>query len=241
MWAKSPECRERTDGRGRQLLFFGHVRSRLRGQGGFTLIELLVVILLASVISVGVLTMLSGATNVFNSQEVRMINQDDARTAINQMARYLRMATDSADSQSTASNAIALANPQEIVFYCDVDGDGVAEKVRYYLASSILRSQTEEPDWRTSPTPGWYYGAYDTGGVVIENRVRNESQPMFVYYRYGGSGTLEAFTPSSDSLRESVVAIGITIQVGERPDLAAKDVELTTQVQIRQRYEGGLK
>jgi hypothetical protein len=170
-----------------------------------------------------------------------MMNQDDARTAINQMARYLRMATSSADSQSTASNAIAVALPQEVVFYCDVDGDNVSEKVRYYLASSILRSQTEDPAWVTSPTPGWYYDGYESDGVVIENRVRNESLPMFKYYRYGGSGALEAFTPSSDSLRENIVAIGITIKVGERPDLAARDVELTTQVQIRQRYEGGLK
>ena len=48
-----------------------------------------------------------GTTSVFNSQEVRMLNQDDARTAINQMARYIRMATSSADNQSTVSNAIA--------------------------------------------------------------------------------------------------------------------------------------
>jgi prepilin-type N-terminal cleavage/methylation domain-containing protein len=217
------------------------VRSRLYNQNGFTLIELTMVVLLASMISVAVLMMLRGTTSVFNSQEVRMLNQDDARTAINQLARYLRMATSSADSQSTASNAIALALPQEVVFYCDIDGDEVAEKVRYYLATSILRSQTEEPEWVTSPSPGWVYGAYDSTGVVIENRVRNESEPMFRYYRYDGNGALEAFNPSSDLLREAIVAIGLTIRVGERPDLAARDVELTTQVQIRQRYEGGLK
>ncbi len=199
------------------------------------------VVLLASVISVAVLMVFRGTTSVFNSQEVRMLNQDDARTAINQLARYLRMATSSADSQSTASNAIALALPQEVVFYCDIDGDETAEKVRYYLATSILRSQMEEPEWVTSPSPGWVYGEYESSGVVIENRVRNESEPMFTYYRYDGDGALEAFTPSSDSLREAIVAIGITIKVGERPDLAARDVELTTQVQIRQRYEGGLK
>jgi prepilin-type N-terminal cleavage/methylation domain-containing protein len=239
--AKSRDARERAVGRREHLLVLDRVRSRLSGQRGFTLIELTMVVLLASMISVAVLLMLQGTSNVFNSQEVRMLNQDDARTAINQVARYLRMATDSADNQSTVSNAIALANPQEVVFYCDVDGDKVSEKVRYYLANSILRSQTEDPEWVTSPTPGWHYGSYDTDGVVIENRVRNASDPMFTYYRYNGSGALETFSPSTDSLREKIVAIGITIKVGERPDLAAKDVELTTQVQIRQRYEGGLK
>ena len=115
-----------------------------------------------------------------------MLNQDDARTAINQMTRYLRMATDSADNVTTLSNAVATALPQDIEFYCDVDGDEVAEKVRYYLEGSVLMSQTVDPEWVEGEHPYWEYGAYDTDGVVIENRVRNEeTEPMFIYYRQG--------------------------------------------------------
>jgi prepilin-type N-terminal cleavage/methylation domain-containing protein len=219
------------------------VRSRISGQRGFTLIELLMVVLLASIISAGVLMTFKGTANVFHSQQVRVLNQDDARTAMNQLSRYLRMATSSVDNQTTVSNAIANALPQEVEFYCDMDGDTEAEKVRYYLENSILRSQTEEPDWVTTPTPHWQYGEYNNDGVVIENRVRNDTQPMFVYYRQplDPSGSLEQFSPTTDLLREKIVAVGITIKVGERPDLAAKDVVLSTEVQIRQRYQGGLK
>jgi prepilin-type N-terminal cleavage/methylation domain-containing protein len=207
------------------------LRDRLSGQRGFSLVELLVVILAGTIVSVAVLLVLRGTSTVFNSQEMRILNQDDARLAINQMSRFIRMATSSADNESSASNAIATALGQDIAFYCDVDGDGIAEKVRYYVEGSVLWSQTEDPVWVETPTPG----------VVIENRVRNEALAMFTYYRYNGAGALESFVPTSDAQRAQVVNVGITIKVGERPDLAPKDVVLSTDVQIRQRYEGGLK
>jgi prepilin-type N-terminal cleavage/methylation domain-containing protein len=212
----------------------------LRSQRGFSMIELLVVILVASVLTTAALLFLQGTSRVFNSQEVRIQNQDDARTAMNQMTRYLRMATDSADNGTTLSNAMATASPNDIEFYCDVDGDKVAEKVRYYLVGSVLRSQTVDPEWVTGQNPYWRYGAYTTDGIVIENRVRNEtSQPMFLYYRQGTLG-LEAFSPSTDVQKREVVTVGVFIRVGARPDLAERDVYLSTEVQLRQRYTGGL-
>jgi prepilin-type N-terminal cleavage/methylation domain-containing protein len=225
----------------RPSAFLNLVRRRLTKQQGFTIVELMLVILIGSLISVAVLVVLRGSSTVFNSQEVRILNQDDARLAINQMSRFIRMAASSADNRTTVSNAIATALPFEIEFYCDVDGDGVTDKVRYYLAGSELRSQTEAPVWVETPTPGWQYGAYESDGVVIENRVRNDTEAMFTYYRYDGAGALEAFSPVSEADKEEVITVTLTIKVGERPDLAPKDVVLSTDVQIRQRYEGGLK
>jgi prepilin-type N-terminal cleavage/methylation domain-containing protein len=221
-----------------------HFRSTWRGlrsQRGFSLVELLVVMLVASILTVAVLLFLQGTTRVFNSQEVRIQNQDDARTAVNQLTRYLRMATNSEDNGTTLSNAIATTLPGDVEFYCDVDGDTVAEKLRYYLVGNVLRSQSVDPEWVTGEHPYWRYGAYTTDGIVIENRVRNESnQPMFVYYRQAATGSLEQFSPATDVDRRQVVTVGIFIRVGARPDLAERDVYLSTEVQIRQRYTGGL-
>lgn len=217
------------------------ILSRVRRDRGFTVVELMVVILLAGILSVAGLMFLGSTTKVFNSQGVRMLNQDDARTAVNQMTRYLRMATDSMDNQTTQSNAVATALGMDIEFFCDVDGDGEAEKVRYYLVDNELRSQTEEPEWvEDGDDSYWEYGEYETDGIVIENRVRNEEdQPLFTYYHQGESG-LEEFTPSTDELRREIVSVGLFIRVGERPELAARDMFLSTEVQIRQRYSGGL-
>jgi prepilin-type N-terminal cleavage/methylation domain-containing protein len=228
--------------RTRASLIYASARAKLSAQCGFTLVELLLVMLVSSVIMVAVLMVLQGTTRVFNSQEVRMLNQDDARTAINQMTRYLRMATSSADNGTTLSNAIETALPQQVEFYCDIDGDSEVEKARYYLVNNVLWLQSDQPIWITGTSPHWQYNGYDSNGLVIQNRVRNGTEPMFTYYRYvDATGTLQAFTPVTVEDKRSIVTIGITIMVGDRPDLAAKDVILSTSVQIRQRYQGGLQ
>jgi prepilin-type N-terminal cleavage/methylation domain-containing protein len=216
------------------------IRSRLSGEGGFTLVELLVVMVLAGIISVAVLMMLSNLTGVFNSQSTRMLNQDDARTAINEVARYIRAATSSADNQTSQTNSIATASPQEIEFYCDLNGDGIAEKVRYYLQGTTLKMQSVKPLWVLTPSAHWTYPAYTTDGVVIQNAVLNGGAALFRYYK-NVSGAMVEFTPNTTALRQLVVSIGISLTVNEQPKLARGNVQLATNVEIRQRYQGGLE
>ena len=216
------------------------VRSRIGGQDGFTLVELLVVIVLAGLIAAAVFGFLFSLTNVFNSQEARIQNQDDARTAINQVSRYIRMATSSADNQTSQSNSIANASPQDLEFYCDLDGDGIAEKARYYLSGTTLKMQSVDPNWVLTPTPHWTYPAYTIDGIVVQNAVLNGSGPVFRYYK-NVSGSMVEFTPNTAALRQLVVTVGISVTVNEKPKLAKGNVQLATNVEIRQRYEGGLK
>jgi prepilin-type N-terminal cleavage/methylation domain-containing protein len=230
--------RERGSVLGPPLL--GVARVRCGRERGFTLIELLVVILVSAVVAVAVLAAFSSLSGGFHEQGVRMQNQDDARTAINQMTRYIRMATSSADNLTTQSNAIATALPQDIEFYCDVDGDGVAEKVRYYLDGITLLMQTAEPVWITGTSPHWQYPAYETDGVVIQDAVRNGVAAVFSYYRYA-SGVLQQFTPATAGDRMAIATVSISVTVNEKPELANGNVVLATDVQIRQRYEGGLE
>ncbi len=215
------------------------VRSRLKREGGWTLVELLVVVVLMAVIGAAILGVLSSLTGVFASQGVRIQNQDDARSALNEVTRYLRMVTSSADNQTSQSNSIADASSQAVEFYCDLDGDGIVEKARYYLQGTTLKLQTVEPTWVLTPTAHWVYPAYTIDGVVIQNAVINGANPVFRYYRYTG-GALVEFTPDTAALRQQIVTISISLTVNEAPKLARGNVVLTTDVQIRQRYEGGL-
>ncbi len=227
----------------RALHSAGRIRSlrvRLYRREGFTLIELLVVVLLAGIISAAVIGVLFSLTGVFNSQGTRIVNQDDARTAINQVARYIRMATSSADNQTSQTNSIATALPQDIEFYCDLDGDGIAEKARYYLQGTSLKMQTVEPTWVLTPSPHYAYLAYTTNGSVVQNAVMNGASPVFTYFKEV-SGTMVAFTPNTAALRQQVVTIGISLTVNEQPKLARGNVQLATNVEIRQRYQGGLQ
>ncbi len=202
--------------------------------------ELLVVMVLVGVMAGGAFGILYSLTGVFHSQQVRVQNQDDARIAVNQIARYLRMATSSADNQTSQSNAVLTALPQDVEFYCDIDGDDVAEKARYYLAGGSLRMQSVDPVWVTSPQPQWTYPAYDEDGVVIQNGIRNGGDPLFTYFRYV-SGSLQEFSPVTAADRQRIVTIAVSLTVNEIPELARGNVQLATEVQIRQRYEGGLE
>jgi type II secretory pathway pseudopilin PulG len=215
------------------------IRERAVRQGGFTIVELLVAMLITVVVVAAILAIFSGFSGSFYGQMTRIQNQDDARTAINQVARYIRMATSSAGHDSSLSNAIITALPQDIEFYCDLSGDGVPERVRYYLDGATLLMQTREPE--KTKTGLWKYAEdYATNGVVVQDAIRNGAAPVFTYYRYAG-GALEGFSPNSDAQRREIKTVAVSVEVNAKPELAKGSVILATDVQIRQRYEGELK
>lgn len=195
---------------------------------------------LAGVLMAAALSLLITTTRVFHDQQVEMQSQDSARLSINQIARYLRAATSSADNLSSQSNAIATAQNADIEFFCDIDGDEMAEKVRYYLSGSNLRMQTSEPLLMASPEPHWTYPSYETDGILVQDGVSNQQEGCFRYFRRGDEG-LEEFSPTSASLRREIVTVEVRLEVDEEPESGHNGVELATEVQLRQRYQGGLE
>lgn len=219
--------------------FITAARERLARESGFTIVELVVVTMITMIVVAAILSIFLSLSGAFNNQMTRVQNQDDARTAINQMARYIRMATSSADSESTLSNAILTALPQDLEFYCDVDGDGVADKVRYYLDGATLLMQTLKPEKTAEGL--WEYAAdYQTDGIVVQDSIRNGTSGVFTYYKYV-DGALEECLPVTAAEKREIKTVAISVEVNARPELAKGSVILATDVQIRQRYEGELK
>lgn len=212
--------------------------SVLRGARGFTLVELLVAMGLVGVVAAAILGLYAGVFRSVFDQGTRIQNQDSARTATNQMSRYLRAACSSAANLTSRSDAFAVTLPQELVFFTDLNGDEHADKVRYYLAGTTLKMQTVAPDLSTNPP---MYPGYVTDAVIIPG-VRNGAQALFRYYRYDDAtlSLIEIPSPTTAELREQVVAVDIRLVVNEIPKLARGSVELATRVQVRQRYNGGL-
>jgi prepilin-type N-terminal cleavage/methylation domain-containing protein len=225
------------------------IRKRLRSARGFTLIELLVVCLVAGILGGAMLGLYEGLVRSWADTGHRIIDQDDARTAINEISRYIRMAESSASNLTSTSDAVALAQPQELVFYADIDGIGAPEKVRYYLSGKTLRMATLAAD--TSTSPPTYPTSYASDGVVIMDGVQNGTTPLFTYYKMNpayasnpvaANDTLVLMTnPTSAADLTSIVAVGIKIFVNDTPVGVSKgNVSLDTTIQIRQRYNGGL-
>jgi type II secretory pathway pseudopilin PulG len=221
-------------------------RHILRKAGGFTLIELLVVCITAGLLGAAILGIYQGLVRSWADTNHRIVNQDDARFAINEISRYLRMAESSASNLTSFSDAVALATPSELVFYADLDGDGAPEKCRYYLDDTTLRLASLPPDTSTSPPS--YPTAYTSDGIVIMKGI--QSTDIFTYYKMNpayltnpipSNDTLVLVSnpTSADDLR-SIIAVDITLAVNETPGLPDANVVLDTRVQIRQRYNGGL-
>ena len=215
-------------------------RATERSERGFTLIELMLVVLLAGVISAAVLALYGGVARSTADQGTRIDNQDSARMAMYEMSRFVRAACSSESNLTSVSDSLLLAGPQELIFFADLDADDRAEKIRYYLSDTTLRMQTAEPD--TSTTPPSYPAGYGTDSIVILDGVRNGTAPIFTYFGYDqDTAALYAIpTPNTEALRRAVVAVGIRLVVNEKPELARGGVEVSTRVQIRQRYNGGL-
>jgi prepilin-type N-terminal cleavage/methylation domain-containing protein len=223
------------------------LRNRLRASQGFTLIELLVVMLIAGILAGAMLGLYYGVVRSFADTGNRMVNQDDARTAINQMGRYIRMATSSASNQTSISDAIAVASPQELVFFADINGNGQPDKVRYYLSGLTMKMATVAPNMTTNPPS---YPTYTTDGVVVMNGIQNGATAIFTYYQINPAYTsttdaahdnLTVITnPTTAADRLKIGAVGLTVYVNEAPKLSKGNVKLDGLVQIRQRYNGGL-
>ncbi|NLE10021.1 MAG: prepilin-type N-terminal cleavage/methylation domain-containing protein [Actinobacteria bacterium] len=214
--------------------------TRASRQEGFTLVELMVVVLIAGIISVTVLTFYLSALRSTADQTTRIQNQDSARFAMYEMSRYIRGACDSDSNQTSIDDSLALARPQEMAFYADVDGDGSAEKLHYYLSGTTLKMELTEPD--TGTIPPTYPAQHQLESLVILDGIRNGSDPIFSYYAYNeGTGAIyQIADPNSADLRRAVVAVGIDLSVNEKPELARRATAVSTRVQLRGRNTGDL-
>lgn len=220
------------------------LRDRLpRGRQGFSLIELLVAAGAGTLLLGAVLAVYVTSLYAFANQRQRMVNNDVTRVAIDQLSRYIR-AISYPESTQRIADAIEVSQPNDFVFYTDLDGNGRNDKVEYYVTSTgnpgkeSLKMKSAAPNMGSTPPS---YGAYTTDGTVVLTAIRNSAGPIFRYYRFNTtSNQIEAFTPTTANDRSTIVAVGIRVVVNEVPKIAKGDVELETVIQVRQRYNGGL-
>ena len=237
------------------------VRTWCRKAQGFSLVELVVVCTLTALVGGAILGIYDGLVRSWADTSHRIVNQDDARLALDEVSRLLRMSESSESNLSSTSDAVAVAADNQLVFYSDIDGDGLAEKVRYYLDGTSLRMATVDPN--TSTSPPTYASTYTGDGVIIMNGVQNYSDtnstnwmPVFTFYKmnpaYVGNPVPANDTLIPISLTTSthqqvtstdlpgIVAVEIKLAVNETPGVPKASFVLDTLIQIRQRYNGGL-
>lgn len=107
---------------------------------GLTLIETIVAIFVFTLAmgAVSGLIVMGYRTHSYIWQQSIAI--DEAREGIEAMVKELRIASPG----DNGSYPIENAGDKEIIFYSDIDGDGQAERVRYFLATVSAGSQTQK-------------------------------------------------------------------------------------------------
>lgn len=187
------------------------------GQKGITLLELLIF----SAIFVTALGAVYLMYFTSHTTFIRGVNKSDlqqnARVAMEMMARELRMAgydPSNAIPLQGSQTAIQAASASDITFIADVTGDNVSDWVRYRLqGNQVIRE-----------TSSWVGGAWTPNPAAQGELADSVSALSFAYY--DGSNTV---TATLASVRR--ITIGVTVQ-----NTAARKTEtfpLTIDLRLR--------
>lgn len=192
-------------------------------KSGLTVVELIV--------SVAILGLITGTITLFQRDlfSLNFIAQNnlsaqlDARHVLKQMVAELRETSPS----SLGSYPLALASSSAITFYTDTDGNGIKERVRYYLSGKNLMRGYLVP----TGSPLVYNNANETNTVSVANIYNSSTTPIFEYYdtNYAGTTTALSFPVNIPSVR----MVKITVVIEKDPNKSPVPITVTTKVNLR--------
>ena len=118
--------------------------STLRGQDGFTLVELMVAMSIFLLILVGVFQVFDPSHRAYQASERKLDVQQNARVAMDAMARQIRMTgyfPENIDTDNTndLANPVQAASEAALAVAGDLDGTGASNAFTFCLDSTGLR------------------------------------------------------------------------------------------------------
>jgi prepilin-type N-terminal cleavage/methylation domain-containing protein len=216
--------------------------SRVGAEHGFTLIEMLVTMAITVVVFGATLSLLDVFQKDNSLAQVRNETQDNARNAMDRLARDLRSV---AAPSTKVAGALEKAEEYAVAFEtvdtnkAQASGSKNAAnlmRVRYCLDDS---SQTNEVLWRQTQTwsseeaplvpsstacPDVTAGDYEASTRLVEhitNRVGGQPRPAF---HYG---------PAGAALVSQIVSVEPTIYLDLKPGSAPGETQLTSSISLR--------
>lgn len=216
---------------------------RSRVLGGFTVVEVLVAIFMFGLILFGIMQVFEPTTLAYPSAQRTRNAQRNGRTAMDVMAREIRMAgyfPENADKtpENDQSNAIELATNAALAVAGDLDGTGVTSTFLFCLDAGTLR-RVHGP--RGAPS------SYSCrGGNVLAERV---DRLAFAYYDAANTplpnpptgaydldghaiGAVPSFATTNE--REAIRRVVITVTATEAvPNQPSQTYTLTSDVRLR--------
>ena len=147
--------------------------QNIKKENGFTLIEVLITSVITVILGGAIISVIYLTTQTRLSAFNNLTNVDQTNLLISQMERELR----NVRPADNGAYSLVVVHDQEIVFYSDIDYDGITEKVRYTLDGTEFTKGVIKPTG--------YPAVYDQNNekqAVLTNDVKNGSTPIFYYY-----------------------------------------------------------
>jgi len=199
------------------------LQTRTQKKKGFTLVETMLAVAIFSIVIVAVGAFQRDVFFFNDVLQVGLTNVTEARKVLRPFVGEVR----SARPSNLGAPAIELASPTTFIFYSDLDGDGLNERVRYFVDGTDFKKGVIKP----SGNPITYNAAQEKIINVVHHVV--PEQTAFSYYGTQYNGTDEtpplAFPVSPSHVR--LVRIDLTIDAN--PDRAPNLMTITTQATVR--------
>ncbi|HLP86462.1 MAG TPA: prepilin-type N-terminal cleavage/methylation domain-containing protein [Candidatus Paceibacterota bacterium] len=191
-------------------------------KNGFTLVEIIVTMSIFSLVIAAIGLFARDTVYYNNLFSGGLTSYDDARKILQPVTSEIRGASPS----SLGSYSIESANSTSFVFYTDTNGDGLKERIRYFLDNGILKRGIIIP----STSPINYLPSSEVVTDVISN-LKNNGVPVFTYYDSSYNGNSLPLTEPVSI--EDIRLVKITLIIDSDPNRPPLPITVTTQVSIR--------
>lgn len=190
---------------------------------GFTLVETIVAI----AIFTGVIVALGAfQRDVFFFNDVLQIglnNVTEARKVLRPFVGEVRKAQPS----NTGSSSIESAQQKSFIFYTDTDGDGVRERIRYFIEGDTFKKGVVTP----TGDPLSYNISNEKIVSVVHDVIYDSTNFSYFDSNYNGTSATPALSfPVSPS---DVRLIKIDLTIDANPGRAPSLMTITTQATVR--------
>lgn len=189
---------------------------------GLTTIETIVVICIFVLISLIIFGWQKDIFFINTLFSKRLTSQENIRKTIKNFVTEIR------EAQISAAGAYPLekVNKDEIIFYSDIDLDGIVERVRYFLQDKKIKKGVIKPSGQPP-----VYNPDDEVIIELVSHIINPNNEIFTYFdkNYDGSG--DPLPQPVEIL--AVRLVRITIVVDEDPNRPPEPITETSQATIR--------
>jgi type II secretory pathway pseudopilin PulG len=178
-------------------------------KSGFTLLETVVYIAIAGLV---LLAVTNAIITFYQSNRYtleQMTQLDSARKGVAALVAGIREATYS----ELGSYPIESADTSSITFYADIDNDGTAERVRYFLSGGNFNKGVIVP----VGSPAVYDPATETVTTLAEH-IRNAEQGVGMFTYYDTNGALMSTPITLIGIRYVKMALVVNVNPATMPN-----------------------